>query len=88
MSWSVVAGVAAGFAGGINLGALLMVALQTGRRQEHRYDERVLLARIEELELALARPPTQTGPPSIPGPFGIVDEPPKADSAGTHRVTG
>lgn len=88
MSWSVVAGVAIGFVGGINLGVLLMVALQTGRRQERRYDERVLLARIEDLERALAPQPTPASPTMVPGPIAIVDESLEADRAGTHRVTG
>ncbi len=88
MNWAVVAGVTVSFVGGINLGVLLMVALQAGKRQEHSYDERVLLARIEDLERALSRQPTEAGPTKIPGPMAIVGESPKVDSAGTHRVTG
>ncbi len=88
MNWSVVAGITAAFVGGVNLGVLLMVALQAGRRQDRAYDEGALLARIQDLEQALAR---QAQPPVSPpsrGPFGIVDEPPTGDHAGKHRVTG
>ncbi len=88
MNWSVVAGIAAGFVGGVNLGVLLMVALQAGRRQDRAYDEGALLARIQDLEVALARHAQPAVSPANRGPIGIVDEPPTADHAGKRRVTG
>ncbi len=88
MNWTFVVGIAIGLVVGINLGVLLMVALQAGRRQEQSYDERVLLARIEELERTPARPATQAGPTVTRGPFGVVEDPPKGDASSSRRVTG
>lgn len=86
MSWPVVVGVAAGFVGGVNIGVLLMVALQNGKRQDRAYDEAVLLARIEDLERALAHQAERAGPTTSLGLVSIIDEPPAATSAGDRHV--
>ncbi len=52
MSWPILAATAVGLVVGINLGVLLMVALQAGRKQDDAYVEAVLRARIAELEAA------------------------------------
>lgn len=72
MSWPVVIGVLAGVVGGINLGVMLMVALQAGKRQEDASNEAALPLRVQELEAALAR---QAGSAVPNEPSGIARTP-------------
>jgi hypothetical protein len=55
MSWTLGIGIVAGFVLGVNVGVLLMVALQAGRRQDEAWEGAALRARIETLEASLVR---------------------------------
>lgn len=78
MSWPILAATTVGLVVGINLGVLLMVALQAGRRQDDAYGERVLRTRITELETALAQ---QVGRPGASDPYVTDLNPVARDSS-------
>lgn len=85
MSWPVIGAAFAGLVVGINLGVLLMVALQAGRRQDEAVREAAMLARIQDLETTLA---SQSTPTAADEPARIAAVPQPLDRPGTHRVTG
>jgi len=87
MSWPVAIGVIAGFVAGANLGVLLMVALRAGRPHDDAYDTAALIARIRELERALAQQPLSS-PGAVraaerPGPTSVSVG--RANEPGVHR---